>query len=466
MKHKCLYASVWVVLVISVCGVRGEEGKENEVEEEEDGVWQKRGAILTLGDFYPNQIPTGELDPVGLSHHLAVLAAITDNNNMQPHNSSSVILVIQNNFNNGLAVSSSYSALSLLSQGSVALLGTVSSSATEYSQGTVAMPKSAPIVSGAADAISLSNYGENPFFLGVYPSNLYEANAINALLNMYQVRTVAAFYRPTEDSSLSLLSQLTLLSQSSQWEIVSVYVVDYTDTNFNEELIDLASLHVDCVLLFPWDTEITATVFSQAYELGLAGGDSEIQWIVDDYSLTPYGFEIGGKVSATAVKGWENAIGFVAQNGTGSVYARFLDSYHREWYEKYTNHEAGYPEMPDPKAAYSYDAVFVYSNAISTLLSLGLNPFDPIELNKYIRKVKFTGATGEVSFSGNQRAAEIPFDLWVARNGTLEAIGYSYNKQVSFTAPFYWAGDGSVMSPQRVTVMLSLCLTLGLSLFF
>ncbi len=181
------------------------------------------------------------------------------------------------------------------------MLGPVSSSAAEYTQQTVGLPYSMPIVTGAGDAVALTNEGEYPYYLSVYPSNKFEARGINSLLQMHNVQNVAVFYRPSEDSSSSLVSQLSAMAQSSGWQILREYSVDYGQDDFTKDLNDLATLQVESVLLFPWDTDITATIFGQAYEMGLAGGESKIQWIVDDYSLTSSGFQVHKFL------GWEGA---------------------------------------------------------------------------------------------------------------------------------------------------------------
>jgi hypothetical protein len=71
--------------------------------------------------------------------------------------------------------------------------------------------------------------------------------------------------------------------------------VNSADRTFNSILKDIKSRHLKIVISLVYDTDITAALMAEAYEISIAGVASGVQWIIDEYSLTSYSFEVRQK---------------------------------------------------------------------------------------------------------------------------------------------------------------------------
>ena len=123
-----------------------------------------------------------------------------------------------------------------------------------------------------------------------------------------------------------------------------------------------------------------------------------------------------------------------------------------------------YPEVPEPKASYHYDLVYVYLSAVKAVLDAGGDPHDGVVLMSAMREVNLLkGATGELSFDENDRAQDVFLDFVGGKpNGEYQLQGnYSQTTDFSENGVFRWPGttSSSAFRGPPLLIVASLFLT-------
>jgi ABC-type branched-subunit amino acid transport system substrate-binding protein len=215
------------------------------------------------------------------------------NNNL---NVSSPILFDFENVNTKQNVTTAIDgANNLYQKGAIGFVGVLSSTVAVAVHDSVLLPHSISLVSGGAIASSLSNSSQFPYFLRTYPSASIESNAIISLLDKHALKQrIALISRPSELNSLSLANQIRNKSVGKMWRVgVDLPLSAIEEENdYHSILSQIKSKKIFVILCFAYNSEITAQILANAYEMGLAGNSSHYQWIVDEYSLTSASFQV------------------------------------------------------------------------------------------------------------------------------------------------------------------------------
>jgi hypothetical protein len=190
-------------------------------------------------------------------------------------------------------------AYNLYQKGAIGFVGVLSSTVAAAVHDSVLLPHSISLVSGGAIASSLSNSTQFPYFLRTYPSTSVESDAILSLLDKHaQQQQIALISRPSELNSLSLSNQIRNKSGGGgggkEWSVgvdLSLSAIE-EENDYHSILSQIKTNKIFVILCFAYNSEITAQILANAYEMGMAGNSSRFQWIVDEYSLTSASFQV------------------------------------------------------------------------------------------------------------------------------------------------------------------------------
>eukprot|EP00008_Paramoeba_atlantica_P005438 CAMPEP_0201490180 /NCGR_PEP_ID=MMETSP0151_2-20130828/25407_1 /ASSEMBLY_ACC=CAM_ASM_000257 /TAXON_ID=200890 /ORGANISM="Paramoeba atlantica, Strain 621/1 / CCAP 1560/9" /LENGTH=1239 /DNA_ID=CAMNT_0047876033 /DNA_START=17 /DNA_END=3736 /DNA_ORIENTATION=- len=385
-------------------------------------------------------LPTGAVEFVGRSRSLGYFAAITDINT----DPDFPFIFEPQTIDTQRDPDVTYDATVNLIDETIGFVGPHRSVVSISQHDRLGLPSQTPIISAASTSVTLKSKDTYPFFSRVFPSNEVSARAIDALLrqNSPVGTTCSLLVRSDDIASQTFAASLIAFSEIDDHYSYSQQIthsIDIPDPEIIALVDQLAASGNNIFVMINFNTPITAKIYKYSYQKGIAGVHG-FQWICDEFSAVDSGYLVDGVRDEEAVLGWEGACTFSSTTGEGPVYDKFLVGYERER-QKQEDIDTFF-EIPDPKAAYHYDATWLYAYAVQAMLEQGLDPQNGTALMENLRLASFEGATGivEILPGENDRGGVSVQNLVVSILGK-HVIRGSYTDELDID--FIWMGQAT-----------------------
>jgi branched-chain amino acid transport system substrate-binding protein len=278
-------------------------------------------------------------------------------------------------------------ANSCISDGADLVIGS-SGSTVSAAMAAVLTPNKIIQISYASSSPSLSNRTVYPYFMRNVASDADQGLAVADLVASLGF-TSGAIINTDDSYGTGLVTHF-----KARWSgnIVAEQTFTPKATDVGSEVQAIADASPEFVLLHAIDND-AKTVFKKAFELGIAGADSDIVWIITDGSSTTATF-----AGDTEVK---DAMQFAIGTNPGEAGATTYDHFWELWNTTDTCGTqspcafARTGAVPNSYARFAYDAVFIAAKGIAAAGQVD----DSDALLAELYKVEFVGAGGQIKFN-------------------------------------------------------------------
>ena len=275
-------------------------------------------------------------------------------------------------------------------------------------------------ISYASSSPTLSNRTAYPYFMRNVASDADQGIAIADLVASFGW-THGATINTDDSYGTGLVSYFTAnfqaASGSNSIDSAQTFAPGATDVSAQVQAI--ADSNPQFVLLHAIDND-AKTVFKKAFDLGIAGGSSDIAWIITDGSSSTATFEGDANVQS----GMQNVIGTTPTAFTSAAFATFNSSWWSVTSCGSTNPCAAARTNANPNsyAPFAYDAVFIAAKGIAAAGTVAHDATSSQTLLDALYNVSFTGAGGVVSFN-SKGEVNGRFDYVTLNNATYSTFG-------------------------------------------
>ena len=360
MKKKWLLVSfLWVFsLLVTACG-SGEE-KDQGVKEESDKI-----VLGGIGGL------TGEVAVYGVSSFNGAQIAIDEINETGGINSKQIVLKLEDD--KGVTTESINAYNKLRDEGVVAIIGSITSAPTE-AIAPLAQEDKMPLITPTGTQFGIT-MGRDGVFRVCF-TDPFQGEILAQYAKDSGAKTAALMKNSSSDYSSGVYDAFKAKAEELGIEIVAEESYGNDDMDFRVQLTNIKSANPD-VLLVPDYYQINALIAIQANELGIDamilgpdGWDGVIQ------QVEPSQYDVLNKVYFT---------NHYSLDDTDERVQNFIKNYRDR-----------FGEDPTAFAALSYDAVYLYKQAIEEA-----NSTEAEAILTALNKIEFEGITGKLKFDEN-----------------------------------------------------------------
>ena len=287
-------------------------------------------------------------------------------------------------------------AQSCISDGADLVIGS-SGSTVSAAMAAVLTPNKIIQISYASSSPALSDRSKYPYFMRNVASDADQGVAVANLVQAFGW-TKGATINTDDSYGTGLVSVFKAnFNQTSGNKLATEQTFAPGASDVSAQVQAIADAKPQFVLLHAIDKD-AKTVFKKAYDLGIAGSDSNIAWIITDGSSSTATFEGDANVKAAM----QHVIGTTPtplSTDSASKYTTFNNSW---WSVSSCGSQdpcgaARTNANPNSYAPFAYDSVYVAAKGIAAADTVDHTQSDKLLTALY--NVSFTGASGVISFN-------------------------------------------------------------------
>lgn len=241
-----------------------------------------------------------------------------------------------------------------------------------FAAGPIANQSGVPIMGTSTTAEGITDLGEY-VFRNALPESSAVPQAVKKAVEKYNLKKVAVMYSSNNDWAVSGYKTMEKALKDNGVEIVTTETFADKDTDFSAQLTKISSLKPDAVMVSSLYQE-AALVLKKAREIGIT-----VPFVGTNGFNSPELIKIAGKAAEGAI-----------------VASPWYPGKENEKIKKFVaDYKAKYNKVPDQFAAQSYDALYIYANALEKAGS----STDRKKLRDSLATIKdFQGVTGKFAF--------------------------------------------------------------------
>ncbi|KAI9144390.1 periplasmic binding protein-like I [Paraphysoderma sedebokerense] len=399
----------------------------------------------------PQQFTLGYIAPLGLPDQIVVDSvrafdiALDEINNDSRYNGSFRFVNQTASSADGDEMQAAKAVFNIYQNASSDLIGYVGPYLSRETQGpsVLASALSKPIVATMPVSAALTNKRYMPYLLRMMASNLDEAKFLAAFVRSAGFKNVALI---VDDGAVGAYTTETFISSTLPYGVATRLILQVgINTNWDFMFRQLVQSKVT-VIVYLGIAQWTTMMSTYAQKYGLKG--SPYAWIfaevtsnsvADDMELVNWEGLMRGKRSEST-------------SGTGSTVTSQLNT---KW-------QALYNSTPLEGALYTYDAVYVYAEAVKQVLSNLQNPLNGTALLSALKSTQMNGASGPITFDNVTNDRQVLFNMTNMRNGQPHLVQFSQGQIGLNDSTIVWPGghtgipkDGSEPNPLASYVVLN-----------
>ena len=246
-----------------------------------------------------------------------------------------------------------------------------------FAAGPIANQAGIPIMGTSTTAEGIPALGDF-VFRNALPEFLAVPQAVEKAISTYGLKKVAVMYSNNNDWAVSGYKTIESTLNKNGVEIIATETFADKDTDYSAQLTKIASLKPDAVMVSSLYQE-AALILKKAREIGIA-----VPFVGTNGFNSPELIKIAGSAADGAV---------VASPWFPGKDNEKVQKFIADYKAKYNN------KVPDQFAAQSYDALYIYANA----LEQAGTTTDRQKLRDAIASIKdFEGVTGKFAFDENR----------------------------------------------------------------